>query len=185
MPAGVTLSITTQRLNERLGRLEAAIGALANIAQFAIMAIVVIDVICRYFLNTPLEWVYDVISRYLTAVLFFFTLSWTLGTGEHVRVLFFRQFVSRRIRRICDFTGALAGGAVFALILVAGLDRFWSDWTSGAVFAGAYLWPNWISSICVPIGVSIMLLRFALLAVVYAASAITGDALETGDDELY
>ena len=69
---------------------------------------------------------------------------------------------------------------------VAGQYWFWDDWTSGDVFVGAYLWPNWIASICVPIGVAIMLLRFALLAAVNAMAALTGaDPLGSGDDELF
>lgn len=177
---------TLYRLHLRLARVESWAGAVSNLAQFTVMAIVVADVVGRYVLNSPIEWVYDVISRYLMALVFFFALSWTLGTGEHVRVLFFRQFVSRRVRRAFDLLSAVAGGAVFALILVASLDRFWTDWTTNAVFTGAYLWPNWISSICVPIGVALMLLRFALLAAVHAVAIAAGaDPLGLGDDELY
>ena len=52
------------------------------------------------------------------------------------------------------------------LVLEAGLTRFWGDWVSGDVFVGAALWPNWIGSILVPIGVGIMMLRFLMLALV-------------------
>lgn len=174
------------RLSVNLGRLDRAAGGVANLAQFTIMLIVVADVAGRYVLNMPIEWVYDVISRYLMAALFFFSLSWTLGTGEHVRVLFFRQFVSRRTRRIFDLIGAMLGIWVFALIFLAGVNRFWADWTSGDVFVGAYLYPNWISSICVPIGVAIMLVRFAFMILACGIAAITGnDSSSLGDDELF
>lgn len=175
-----------QRLNERLAVLDRGAGAFANLCQFAIMVIVFTDVFARYVLNVPIEWVYDVISRYLMVALFFFSLSWTLGTGEHVRVLFFRQFVTRRTRRIFDLLAAILGGAAFALIFVAGFDRFWRDWTSGDVYVGAYLWPNWIASICVPLGVGIMCLRFALMIVASAVAAATDtDPLQAGDDALF
>lgn len=175
-----------ERLSIHLDRLDRTAGGVANFAQFIIMLIVAADVAGRYVFNMPIEWVYDVISRYLMAALFFFSLSWTLGTGEHVRVLFFRQFISRRTRRVFDLIGAVLGVWVFALIFLAGLNRFWADWTSGDVFIGAYLYPNWISSICVPIGVAIMLVRFAFMILAYGIAAITGkDALGLGDDELF
>jgi TRAP-type mannitol/chloroaromatic compound transport system permease small subunit len=175
-----------QRLSHHLGTVDRTAGGVANLAQFTVMAIVVADVVGRYILQMPIEWVYDVISRYLMAALFFFSLSWTLGTGEHVRVLFFRQFVSRRARRVFDLIGAILGAWVFALIFLAGLNRFWADWTSGDVFVGAYLYPNWISSICVPIGVGIMLVRFTLMIAAHGIAAATGsDSLGLGDDELF
>ncbi len=171
------------RAHDRLSHIERTGGIIACVAQFVIMAIVVADVVGRYALNMPIEWVYDLISRYLMALMFFFSLSWTLKHGEHVRVLYFRQFISARARRVLDATAALLAAAVFAMVLEAGITRFWGDWVSGDVFVGAALWPNWIGSMLVPIGVGIMMLRFAMLAAVNTLAAMGGEVLPGAEDD--
>lgn len=177
---------TILRVHGLVSRAESAFGAVACGAQFLIMAIVVVDVIGRYFLNMPLEWVYDLISRYLMALLFFFSISWALAHGEHVRVLYFRQFVPRWFRRVLDSVGALLSAGVFALVLVSGSDRFWSDWVTGDAFAGAIFWPNWIASLMIPLGIGLMMFRLLLIAAVNAVAALGGPELPgAADDALY
>lgn len=169
-----------------LSRVEQGFGIIACFAQFVVMMIVVIDVIGRYALNMPIEWVYDLISRYLMALLFFFSLSWALAHGEHVRVLYFRQFIPRMMRRVLDSVGALLSAAVFAMVLASGSARFWSDWVSGDAFAGALLWPNWIASLMIPLGVGLMMLRLLMIAAVNLLAAFGGPELPgAADDALY
>jgi len=157
---------------------------LANLCQFAIMLIVVIDVLCRYVLNSPVVWAYDVISRYLMVAVFFFALSWTHAHDEHVRVLFFRQKAPARACMAMDLIGTVAALIVFVLIFHLGLDRFWKDWSSGAVSVGAYLWPNWIASICVPLGSGLMIVRLAMMTVAYSVGLVSGrDVLGASDSE--
>jgi TRAP-type C4-dicarboxylate transport system permease small subunit len=168
-----------ERLDRGISRCEWVWGGFARICELTILAIVVVDVVLRYVFNQPLEWSYDIISRYLTVALFFFSLSWTLGAGEHVRVVFFRRFVPWQVRRLIDLVGAAVALLVFAVIFVLGSLRFWSEWTEGSVSVGIYLWPNWIASICVPLGLSIMILR--LIQIILA----NGAALYSGKDIVF
>jgi len=173
-----------QRLNRRLLRIDRASSVVSNVCQFAIMIIVVIDVLCRYFFNAPITWAYDVISRYLMVAVFFFALSWTHASGEHVRVLFFRERAPIRLRRVMDLAGSVATLFVFVIILSLGVDRFWQDWTSGAVATGSFLWPNWIASICVPFGAGLMAVRLLLTSVAQAVGVVVDvDVLGTDQDE--
>lgn len=164
-------------LHRQLGRLDQAFGGLSNLCQLSIMVVVVIDVLCRYILNSPVTWAYDVISRYLMVAVFFFALSWTHASDEHVRVLFFRQRASARACRIMDLAGSVAALVVFVLIFWLGLDRFWQDWTTGAVSVGAYLWPNWIASISVPLGAGMMILRLVLMTIAQAIGVFLNEDL--------
>ncbi len=177
---------TLRRAQAAMARIEGLFGTVACAAQFAIMVIVVADVVGRYALNMPLEWVYDLISRYLMALLFFFSISWALAHGEHVRVLYFRQFIPRWLRRALDSLGALAAAGVFGMIFIAGSSRFVSDWVTGDAFSGAIFWPNWIASVMVPLGIGLMVIRLVLLAVVNAVAAFGGPELPgAADDALY
>ena len=168
-------------LLERLGRaqagIETALSSVARLFQFAILLIVVSDVVLRYAFNHPFEWSYDLISRYLTVALFFFTISWTLGHNDHVRVLFFRRFLGARAHLFLDMLAALASAGVFAIIIIVGAQRFWGDWTSGAVSADVYQWPNWPTSLCVPIGVAVLICRLLLIALANLAALTTGQDL--------
>ena len=126
---------------------------------FAIMVIVVVDVCLRYFLNSPLDGSYELITLYLMAALFFLSLSQTLHYDHHVRVDILFRLVSARVRSFMEFIGYCLSIILFALIFIQGLKRTWSDWTTNGIIDGAYLWPTWITSALVPIGVGLLMFR--------------------------
>jgi TRAP-type C4-dicarboxylate transport system permease small subunit len=171
-----------ERLDQGIARFERIWGGIARICALAILAIVVIDVVLRYVFNRPLEWSYDVISRYLTVALFFFSLSWTLASGEHVRVVFFRRFVSWQVRRLIDLVGAAIALLIFVVIFALGAIRFWNEWSSDSVSVGVYLWPNWPASICVPLGLSIMILRFVQIILANGIALYSGKDIDFDQD---
>ncbi|HEX2059972.1 MAG TPA: TRAP transporter small permease subunit, partial [Thermoanaerobaculia bacterium] len=64
-----------ERCDRALRVAEKAGITVAGIFMFAIMLVVVTDVVLRYFVNAPLSWSYELISLYLMVGLFFFSLS--------------------------------------------------------------------------------------------------------------
>ncbi|MCD6680771.1 MAG: TRAP transporter small permease [Burkholderiaceae bacterium] len=150
----------------------------ASVFLFAIMIIIVVDVVSRYLLNSPLPWAFDVVSMYLMTGLFFLMLSDTLRADEHVRVDILYAKAPARARRWMDLVSSVLALAVFAAILCTSIRTTWSSWSAGDVVAGSIPWPAWISHVFIPLGVALLVLRLAI-DVVRTATAIAGRGGDT------
>jgi TRAP-type C4-dicarboxylate transport system permease small subunit len=136
----------------------------AGVLMFAIMMVVVIDVVMRYFFNAPLSWSYELISLYLMVGLFFFALSDTLAHDAHVAVDILHLYMTKRLRHAAEFVGYLLATPVFAAIFYLSVITTWESFQGGDVLAGHIPWPTWLAQICVPLGVGVLVLRMALRA---------------------
>lgn len=142
----------------------------AGVLMLAIMIVVVIDVVMRYFLNSPLSWSFELISLYLMVGLFFFSLSDTLAHHAHVAVDILHLYMSERVRHAAELVGYLLATPVFAAIFYLSAITTWESFKGGDVLAGHIPWPTWLAQICVPIGVGVLVLRMALRTVGHAMS---------------
>lgn len=164
------------RLIDRgIAHIEVALATVAAVLLFVIMAIVASDVFMRYVFNRPYSWSYDLISLYLMAALFYFSLSRTFALNAHIGVDILQAHMSVSMRRICQIVIGLVSFGLFAVIAdVCGL-RTIDDWTMDAVAAGAIPWPSWLSDILVPIGSGLLALRGLAHAAAHAAALAGGD----------
>ena len=135
---------------------------IAGIMMFLIMLVVVLDVVLRYFFNAPLFWSYELISLYLMVGLFFFALSDTLANNAHVSVDILHQYLPARLRHAAEFIGYACVIPVFAGILYMSTLATWQSYRGADVLAGHIAWPTWVASICVPLGIAVILLRMIL-----------------------
>jgi TRAP-type C4-dicarboxylate transport system permease small subunit len=170
-------STALQRCDQVLRAIEKAGVAVAGLLMFMIMLVVVTDVVARYFFNSPLEWSYELISLYLMVGLFFFALSDTLANNAHVAVDILHLYMPERIRHAAEFVGYLLATPVFAAIFYMALLNTLDAYKGGDVLAGHIPWPTWLSSICVPIGVGVTVLRMAYRAVGHALSFAAGRSI--------
>ena len=149
--------------SERALRVIETIGvSLAGVMMFLIMLVVVADVVLRYFFNAPLSWSYELISLYLMVGLFFFALSDTLAANAHVCVDILQLYLPKRLRHACEFIGYACVIPVFAGIFYMSVIRTWESYQGAEVLAGHIAWPTWLASVCVPLGVGVILLRMVL-----------------------
>jgi TRAP-type C4-dicarboxylate transport system permease small subunit len=142
----------------------------AGVLMFAIMVVVVIDVVMRYFFNAPLEWSFELISLYLMVGLFFFALSDTLAHDAHVAVDILHLYMPARLRHAAELVGYLLATPVFAAIFHLSVITTWQSFQGGDVLAGHIPWPTWVAQLCVPLGVGVLVLRMALRTVGHAVS---------------
>ncbi|MCK1392963.1 TRAP transporter small permease [Bradyrhizobium sp. 1] len=163
-----------KRAIDVLGMLERALTVIAAISLFAIMALVVADVFMRYVLNSPLSFTYDLIGLYLTAGVFFLTLSDTLRVHAHVGVDILLSRAPPAGRRLSEIVTALTGLFVFILISKVGFERALENYEQHDVLAGAIPWPTWISAALVPFGCGVLVLRLALQLVGNVLSLASG-----------
>ena len=145
-----------------LAAVEKVVSSIAAFFMFAIMIIVFTDVVMRYAFNRPFSWAYDLISLYLMAALFFFSLSDTLRTDRHVAIDLFRRAMPPRFQAFADVVIVLAAIVFFWLVFERGWLRAEEAWVSGDRLVGAVAWPTWIYYFLVPAGAGAILLRLGL-----------------------
>ncbi len=155
-----------------LYRAESLLVNIAAASLFGIMLIVVFDVVMRYGLNAPLSWSYELISMYLMVVLFFFALSHTLADDGHICVDILHIRISARSRHFCLAAGYWLSAVLFSIILWISAERTWVSYIQQDVTAGEIAWPMWLSQLCVPVGVGLLLARILLRAVGHTLSGL-------------
>lgn len=162
------------RVDRALRRVEAACSEVSAFMLAAAMVIVVSDVGCRYLLNAPLAWSFDVITLYLTVGLFFFALSDTLEDNGHVWVDVIVARVPIRLRHAFHAIGYGASLVAFAAVGWMAAERAHTSFVNGEVTAGVLQMPVWISSAFVVLGVVVLLGRLGYRTVAHALAAATG-----------
>jgi len=162
------------RSDRALRAIEKAGVVVAGVLMFAIMVVVVTDVVMRYFFNSPLSWSYELISLYLMVGLFFFSLSDTLAHDAHVAVDILHLYMAPRMRHAAELVGYVLAIPVFAAVCYLSAVTTWESFHGGDVLAGHIPWPTWLAQICVPLGVGVLVLRMAFRAVGHAVSLAAG-----------
>jgi TRAP-type C4-dicarboxylate transport system permease small subunit len=125
----------------------------------------------------PLSWSLAFISDYLLPAFFFLGLPYTVRVGAHVRIDVLHRALPSRLQGWCT-----AAGTVLSLLFVAALAWGGLALTRGARAGGdipppggAELpWPVWTSTVLVPIGSGVLLLRLLHTLVVHPTEAPDG-----------
>jgi TRAP-type C4-dicarboxylate transport system permease small subunit len=160
-----------------LQRLETAMANLAAVALLLIMAIVVADVVMRYFFASPLVFSYDLISMYLVVVAFFFAIPDTLNRHGHVAIDVFQPRLPPRLRFGGESLAYAAGTVVMGLIAWKLSEKTWIAWSRDEVTATLIPWPIWLSNLPAALGCWVFALRCAWRCAGHFGSAIAGRAL--------
>jgi TRAP-type C4-dicarboxylate transport system permease small subunit len=167
-------------LDQLLSVAENFCGALAAIGLGAIMAIVASDVALRYGFGRPWPWAYDVVSIYLTVSIFYLALSKTLREHGHINVDLARSHMSVRVRHSFDLLTCALSAGFFTLLAVLTLRMTWSQFSGDEVISSYMDWPTWLSTVFVPIGTVLTLLRLILNAAGHIDVIISGNEKDSG-----
>jgi TRAP-type C4-dicarboxylate transport system permease small subunit len=162
------------RLDRLLSWFEDLCGAFAAIGLGAIMLIVASDVGLRYILRRPWPWAYDVVSIYLTVLIFYLALSKTMREHGHINVDLLRSRMSVRFRHSCDFLICVLSIAFFALIAFLTARLTLSQFEGSDAISSYADWPTWLSTIFAPIGTVFIICRLALSALGHASVVWSG-----------
>lgn len=160
--------------NTVLTFVERAASSVATLLMFVIMVIVTADVFMRYALNRPFSFTYDLVGLYLLAGVFFFTLSDAFRDHAHVSVDILVSRFPPSLRRVTEVLVALCALFVFVLITWIGYERAIENYQNGEVVAGSIPWPTWMSTVLVPIGGGLLVLRLLMQLIGHVASLLTG-----------
>jgi TRAP-type C4-dicarboxylate transport system permease small subunit len=143
-------------------RMERLMMGIAAFTIFVIMVLVVVDVAMRYAFGKPLAWSYPLVARYLMLYVFFLALGDTLRRNEHVVVAFFAWALGPRPRAAIELLAYLPAIPVFAIIMWLGIDLMGTQFVNKDEVMDNLGGPTWLSTLALPLGIGILLLRIVL-----------------------
>lgn len=149
-------------IRRAVAAIERVFAVLTGLALLGIMGVVCVDVLMRYVFNAPISWVFDMISLYVLAAVFYLTLSRAFAQGEHVRIdVVLRAVpphVGRRLRQLQN----LLAVPVVALIAWFAAGNAWNAYSMGLVLSGPVPWPSWPTPLLTAIGMFLLAVRLLL-----------------------
>ena len=162
------------RFRRVVDRIDDVLMVVGCLMLFALMFVVVGDVVLRYLFNAPLQWSYEVISSYLMPGLFFFAASHTLKAHAHVAVDIVHNYVSRRTRYVLEALVSVLAAPVFLYCTFVSARNTWDDLATAATSTSGLALPTWTISLMLPIGFGLLTLRLFINAIGYIATLVTG-----------
>jgi TRAP-type transport system small permease protein len=115
---------TSSLLGSAISHIEKFCFSLSLFSTVAMMLLISIDAVVRYFLNHPITGTYEITEEYLMVALVFLALSNTYTHGGHVRVTLFLRFIPSSVKLPVNILFALLGTAFFALLTYGGWNIF-------------------------------------------------------------
>lgn len=145
---------------------------------FAIMMVIVVDVVLRYFFSAPLSWSFDLIGMYLVTLVFFLALADTFRRGAHIKVDLFDALRGTRLLLAAEIIGYCASLLLFALILhqmaINGIEAFLAN----DVVDGTIPWPTWPPYFFGSVGIGLLIIRVVLATINRIIALLSGRPFE-------
>lgn len=146
-----------RRLNELYGRLLTALGVIGALLILAMMLMITIDVLVRFFGGRGLSWTGEV-SEYILYLSTFLAAPWLLRMGRHVRLDLVLRALPSHAGWLAEWLTDLVGLLVCATLTVSGARILLASKAGGNLVIKTLEFPEWYLLIPVPI-------TFALLAI--------------------
>lgn len=150
------------RLDRLVNVIEKAFLCLTGAGLLVIMLVIVVDVVMRYILSSPLSWSYDLISMYLVTLVFFLALADTFRRGGHIKVDLFERLRGTRLLAFAEILSYCAALIFFSLILDRMMESGLEAFLANDVVDGAIPWPTWPPYLFAGLGVGLLIVRVAL-----------------------
>lgn len=133
---------------------------LGGVATLVIAGSITLDVLLRYFLNSPLLWV-DELASFLQMLIIFGGLAHTFLCGGHVRVDLVTGRLSGAARAWLRVATLGLGLAFLGVVVWVTAESAVTAYRYGRV-ATVTLWPLWLPMLLIPAGLALLML--AMLA---------------------
>lgn len=132
---------------------------IAGICILIMMVFVTIDVVGRFFFNTPFRYAYDV-TEFSMAGSVFLAMAYTQAVRGHIRVGALTSRLSKRTQSILNIIITTGNLLFFALVIWMGWKLAWMD--RDALTMAAYPLPVFWPMLLVPIGALLISLQFVV-----------------------
>ena len=148
-------------IRRTIDRFDKANERLANVLSFAllvIMCIQVMDVVLRYFFNSPTIWAMDVNTMTFTGVCFLAG-SYALLHDTHVRLDILSRTWGKKSQAVIRLITLPVIMVAICFVIWKGIDSLW--WAIKTNQHGQSYWgpPLWPVKLCLPLGALILLLQ--------------------------
>ena len=137
------------------------------------------EVVMRYFLRSPLEWVVE-INEYLLLYLTFLGAGWLLREQGHVRVDVVLRLMSPRAKAAIEVLACVVGALICLVVVAYGSYVTWGLWARHVATATVLEVPMAPIVVIVPLGTLLLLLEFCrrLAAVIQRWRTADWEAVE-------
>lgn len=142
-------------------RVEKASTAVAACVIFALMCLVVADVLGRKLLNAPIQGAIEVTELTLVVIVYL-SVAYVQGRRDHIRLELFSSRASESLLRRLDFI-SLVISLVICLIITWRIGLFaWESWTTDDHTMGLVEIPIWPSKVAVFFGFTLLSIRLLI-----------------------
>lgn len=135
-----------------------------------IMFMAVGEVSGRYFFNAPIPGHLEIVELTMAAIVFL-GISYTQRIGGHIRMEIFINSLKGRMYHIFEIINIALPLAVFVVIAIHSFEFAYQAFQYGDITPHLH-WVTWPSKICVPIGVGLLCIRFAIQLVQHILQAV-------------
>ncbi len=125
----------------------------------AITAVVLYEVVARYFFNRPTIWAVD-FTEYSLVYLTFFGAAWALRDHTHVRVDILIKLIPPRQALVLSMLVGLASAGVMAVFVWVGAALVWEAYVKGQTMLKAWPVPRWVILLPIPAASLLMIIEF-------------------------
>jgi len=144
---------------------------------YALMLVVVFDVVLRYVFKSPLIWSHEIISYYLMPGLFFLSVSHTLKSDSHISVDILLNYVSEKTRYFLAFISYMLAVPPLMITAFYMIYQTYRQYINDEYFSSGLALPVWTTTILAALGFSMLAVRVLLKAIGFAGSIWTSKPL--------
>lgn len=159
--------MTVEKVRHHYGRLLQVCGLIAGALTFAVMGLVVANVVMRYAFNSPIAGALEITESALP-IMIFLAVALTQYRGGHIKVALVTQHLSPASRRVAQVIAMVAGAALFAWASWAGWRMAMQSYSFGELERGAINFPLWPVKFVVDFGLALLAVQFLIDAAVVA-----------------
>lgn len=144
-------------MRNQVHKINQILSGLAGWLMFAMMMLLVVDVITRSF-NMPLQLMAE-LSVFVMMIVIYLGFSRCEEHGEHVRLEFAVNALPERFRPIVNSASQFVAVAVIGLMLYAVTNDAWSSFMTGSAIEGTVDMPIWPTKFVMVVGMVFFLLQ--------------------------
>ena len=136
------------------------------------MFITVADVVGRYFFNSPIFGIVDVIEVSMAGIVFL-GLAYTFRVGAHIRVEFFVGMLKGRAYHLVNSFTLFLSLVILAVTFISSLQFTINSFATGDITPQLWL-PVWPAKLCLSIGSFFICLRLMIQLIQHLSQVIVG-----------
>ncbi|MCA0922554.1 TRAP transporter small permease subunit [Pseudooceanicola nanhaiensis] len=165
---------TLDLLRRKFGALLIFCGTVSGVMLFAVMLLVVANVLMRYLFNQPVTGTLELTESALPLIIFL-SLALTQMRGGHIKVVLLTQHLPKPLERAARVLAMLAGFVLFAWAAYAGWLMAMKSFSIGELERGSIRFPIWPIKFAIFLGLALLAIQFLLDAIWVAAGGRLDD----------